>query len=372
VARVTTTTSEFGAPDDLRIVFYGVRGSLPAPARGSEVEARLARILHRASEAGVRFKSPEDALHWLRATLPFHERSHYGGDTTSILVRCGEQIVIVDSGTGIRRLGADLMPELIATGRLDAHLLFTHMHLDHVVGFPFFAPLFAPRDRMAVRLRLHGGSAWANDLQRVLSLTVSAPLFPVELDKLRQEAASVEYEYVYDRLRRPLGEWSGVELYVRRLHHPNETYGYRLTHNNRFFVVATDTEPYAGPDRALADLAAHADVLYVDCQFDRRQYEGDYDGVSRVGWGHGFAEWCGEYARAAGATLVVLGHHDPSASCDRIHEIGEIVRKYHPQVVVGFDGLEVRVTETEVIAMEAGERGGDLRVPRAQSRAGKR
>lgn len=354
-------------PDDFEICFYGVRGSLPAPARGEEVEGQIARALFRASECGVRFVSSDDALRWMRTSLPFHERSHYGGDTTCFLVRCGPRRVIIDAGTGIRRAGADLMRELISAGSLDVDLLFTHMHLDHVVGFPFFAPLFAPRDRLAVTLHLHGGSAWANDLQRVLSQTVSAPLFPIELDKLSHEAAAIEYEFVYDRLRRELGDPPGLELYARRLHHPNETYGYRLEHAGRRIVIATDTEPYAAPDRALNDLADNADVLYVDAQFDRDQYEGNYDGLSRVGWGHGYAEWCGQYAHQVGARLVILGHHDPAAGNQRIYELGERARAYHPNVVVAFDGLRVRVTETEIIALSAGDGGSDLYLRRTSA-----
>jgi phosphoribosyl 1,2-cyclic phosphodiesterase len=350
--------------ESMEITFYGVRGSLPAPLRPQEIEAQMAAALLQASEAGARFSSLEAAQEWLVANLPLHQRGGYGGDTTSFLVRCGNTRLIVDAGSGIRRLGRDLMPELFRTGKLELSLLFTHMHLDHIMGFPFFAPLFAPKRRFSVNLSIHGGAAWRAELQTVLAATVGPPVFPVELEQLRAEAASIEYHPVYDGLTVTLGDAGDVTAHCRRLHHPNETYGWRIEYGGKAFVVATDTEPYAGPDLGLAELAANADVLYVDAQFDRAQYVGEYDRLSRVGWGHGYAEWCAEYASDAGARLAVMGHHDPASGPQRIYEIGEAMRAGMPNTVVGFDGLRVRVTDGEIVAANAGERGKDLRFKR--------
>src|SRR5688572_18425286 len=187
------------------ITFYGVRGSIPSPPSPAEVQAQVAEALYRASAAGVRFSSPEEANAWMVRALPFHVRSSYGGDTTCILIRCGGTRLIVDAGSGIRRLGRDLMPELKKTGRLEVHMLFTHMHSDHIIGFPHFQPLFAPKRRFDVRLHMHGGDAWEADLQRTLTATVSAPMFPVRLEKLKQEAATLEYEAICDGLELQLG-----------------------------------------------------------------------------------------------------------------------------------------------------------------------
>lgn len=352
------------ASEPMEITFYGVRGSLPAPATGQEIQAQLAAALYQASQAGATFKSPEEAEAWLLANLPFHQRASYGGDTTSIYVRCGTTRLIVDAGSGIRRLGRDLMPDLFRNGSLELHVLFTHMHLDHIMGFPFFSPLFVPKWKAAVKLIMHGGDAWQDDLQSALSATVSAPLFPVELDKLQHEAATLEYHPVYDGLNMILGPEGEIRVQCRRLHHPNETYGFRIQYGGRVFVVATDTEPYAGPDPVLAELTADADVVYVDAQFDWAQYTGEYDRVSRVGWGHGYAEWCGRYAREANARMAVMGHHDPSAGNQRIFEVGEKMRAEFPNTVVAYDGLKVHLTDREIIAVGAGENAQDVRIKR--------
>src|SRR5262249_36464374 len=160
--------------------------------------------------------------------------------------------------SGIRRLGEDLMAELVERGSLEASILFTHVHLDHINGLPFFAPLFVPKEAYPVHLCMYGSVAWHTDLQGVLAAALSPPLFPVAVERLRQEAASFDYVPVYDRLTVPLGENGSVTARCRRLHHPNETYGWRIEFDNRVFVVATDTEPYAGPDPALAQLAEGA------------------------------------------------------------------------------------------------------------------
>lgn len=345
----------------MEITFYGVRGSLPTSRRPECVQAQVAQALFRASEAGARFESPEAAEQWLQANLPFHERACYGGETTCILVCCGETRLIVDAGSGIRRLGRDLMPELRQRGSLEVHMLFTHMHLDHIVGFPFFSPLFVPKRKADVRLIMHGGDAWQADLQRALSSTVSAPLFPVQLDRLQQEAATLEYHPICDGLSIALGRGRDVLVECRRLHHPNETYGFRIEYEGRVFVVATDTEPYAAPDPVLRDLAQDADVLYTDAQFDWDQYSGANGNGSRVGWGHGYAEWCGAYAREAGVRLAVMGHHDPSAGNARIFEVGEKMRAEFANTVIGFDGLQVSVAASEIRAWGC---GADFVVPR--------
>jgi phosphoribosyl 1,2-cyclic phosphodiesterase len=350
--------------EPMEITFYGVRGSIPSPPAPAEIQRQVAEALCRASAAGARFANAEEADAWLVRHVPFHQRASYGGDTTCILVRCGSTRIIVDAGSGIRRLGRDLMPELKREGRLDLHMLFTHMHLDHIVGFPHFSPLFVSKRKCGVHLHMHGGDAWEADLQRTLSATVSAPLFPVRLEKLKQEAATLEYDPICDGLELKLGPEEEITVGCRRLHHPNETYGFRIEYGGRTFVVATDTEPYAAPDPVLNELAKDADVIYVDAQYDWLQYSGQWDNGSRVGWGHGYAEWCGKYCAEAGVKLAVAGHHDPAATNQRVFDVGEKMRAEFPNTVIGFDGLKVIINPREILACAAGEGGTDFTVLR--------
>ncbi len=346
------------------VTFYGVRGSLPSPCTGEEVEAQLAAVLLRASQAGATFADLHEAHRWLLANTPFPLRSFYGGDTTCIYVRCGEIPLIIDAGSGLRRLGRDLMPEVVRKRGLEVDILFTHVHLDHIMGLPFFAPLFAPKKQYSVSLTMYGGQTWQGDLQTIISATLSPPLFPVDLEQLRCEAASVEYRPIYDGMTIRLGPEGEIAASCRRLHHPNETYGWRIEYAGKVFVVATDTEPYAGPDPVLQELVEGADLLYVDAQYDREQYVGTYDGVPRLGWGHGYAEWCGQYAREAGIRLAVTGHHDPAATNARVHEVGRKMQQEFPNTVIGYDGMRARIDDRAVTVFGAGDAGDDLCIPR--------
>lgn len=350
--------------ESMEVTFYGVRGSLPSPCTGEEVAAQLAAVLLQASQAGATFASLDEAQRWLLANTPFPLRSYYGGDTTCIYVRCGETSLIIDAGSGLRRLGRDLMPELVRKRGLDVDILFTHVHLDHIMGLPFFSPLFASNKQYAVNLSMYGGHSWQGDLQTIIAATLSPPLFPVDLEQLRCEAASVEYHTVHDGMTIRLGKEQSVTATCRRLHHPNETYGWRIECAGKTFVVATDTEPYAGPDPVLQELVQDADLLYVDAQYDRAQYVGSYDGIPRLGWGHGYAEWCGQYAREAGVRLAVTGHHDPAATNARIFEVGQKMQREFPHTVIGYDGMRARIDDRAVTVFGAGEAGGDLCISR--------
>jgi ribonuclease BN (tRNA processing enzyme) len=331
---------------------------------GTEVQAQIAAALVAASNAGARFSGVEEAQAWLVENLPFHQRSFYGGDTTCMLVRCGSNMLIIDAGTGIRRLGKELMPSLFQNKKGTLHILFTHMHMDHIMGFPFFSPLFLPKHKVPVKLILHGGARWSTDLETVLTSTLSPPVFPLSLDQINSEAASIEYQSIGEGVPMVLGEEDEIQISCRRLHHPNETYGFRVEYGGRVFVCATDTEPYAGPDLGLAELAHQADLLYVDSQYDWNQYIGQHDRVPRTGWGHGYAEWCGKYAKEAKVKMAVMGHHDPGATNQRVFDIGEKMRQEFPNTVIGFDGLRVSISKDEIVAVGAGEKGQDARVLR--------
>lgn len=350
--------------ESMEVTFYGVRGSLPAPPLGTDVEEQIARALHHASRSGARFDSPLQAREWLRATLPFHERSHHGGDTTCVLVRCGDHRIIVDAGSGLRRLGDELMGELRRTRRLHLDFLFTHVHLDHVIGLPFFAPLFAPKTSFDVCLSMYGGLSWQGEFQKVLASTMSPPLFPVNLEQLTAEAADVRYQTIYDQSRLDLGPGGEIRATCRRLHHPNECYGWRIEYRGRVLVIATDTEPYAGPDPVLHDLCRGADVVYMDAQYDEAQYHGEYDGLPRLGWGHGTAEWCGGNAREAGIGLAISGHHDPAAGGARIHDLELKMRREFANSLAGYDGMRLSITDEAIVVPGAAPGGGALTLPR--------
>lgn len=212
----------------------------------------------------------------------------YGGNTTSVEVRTGSgRLVVLDAGTGIRQLGLSLAAE--APRQID--LLLTHMHLDHVEGLGFFAPLFDPACTITV---------WGSGpgLRERIAAYLSPPLFPIEHEQI---PARIEVHEVGAE------SWSLDELAVTAaaVQHPGGALGFRLEEAGRSLAFIPDNELGLDPESGLA-LAADADVLLHDAQYTDREYE------TRVGWGHtGLGHFAQLVGRAA-PKRVVMFHHDPA------------------------------------------------------------
>jgi phosphoribosyl 1,2-cyclic phosphodiesterase len=197
----------------------------------------------------------------------------YGGDTTCMEVRTDDgEVIIFDAGTGLRSLGNALHQEKIRK----LHVLFTHAHWDHLMGFPFFKPLFTS----GTTLNLCGYPAGKPSFRDVIAGLMSAPYFPVQLDS----------EDIRARLRfKDLGERpfkiGGVRIRPIFLNHPNGGLGYRLEEGGRSFVFLTDNEldfRHAGgcSFERYAAFCAGADLLIHDAEYDQKDYQ------FNRGWGH--------------------------------------------------------------------------------------
>jgi phosphoribosyl 1,2-cyclic phosphodiesterase len=279
----------------LSIRFWGVRGSCPSP--GPET-------------AGV------------------------GGNTSCVEVVAGETRIILDAGTGLRRLGN----ELLARGPVDTAMLLSHVHWDHIQGLPFFAPIYVP----TTKLRLVGGLT-STPLRDTLKRQMSAPTFPVELDAL---PSTIAYDAVRDRDVLEIGD---ARVTVARANHPDAVFAYRIEHGGRSIVYATDTEHYACVDQRLAALARDCDVLVYDAQYLPNEYTGA-SGASRVGWGHSTYEAGVELARAAGVGQLVLFHHDPARTDDGVREIEERTRSLFEESCAAREGMKIDVGGLSTLA----------------------
>lgn len=212
----------------------------------------------------------------------------YGGNTTSVEVRTDSgRLVVLDAGTGIRRLGISLADE--APRQID--LLLTHMHLDHVEGLGFFAPLFDPECTLTV---------WGSgpSLRERIAAYLSPPLFPLEHDRI---PARIEVHEVGAET------WSldGLSVTAAHVQHPGGALGFRLEGGGRSLAFIPDNELGLDADSGL-ELAAGADVLLHDAQYTDEEYE------TRVGWGHTSLGQFAPFVQRAGAKRVVMFHHDPA------------------------------------------------------------
>jgi phosphoribosyl 1,2-cyclic phosphodiesterase len=238
----------------------------------------------------------------------------YGGDTPCLDVRtCDGGVVVLDCGTGMRRLGVLLQEE----GCREIDILLSHTHWDHVIGFPFFKPAYDP----GVRIRLHGCPTLQGNLHRLLARTMCPPHFPVEFGSL---AAQVSYHPCCDPVSIGSLLVEGIAL-----SHPNVGRGFRLTQGKTSMVFLTDNElgfRHRGgrPFDEYVGFCRGADLLIHDAEFTPAEYE------RTRGWGHSTYLDALELAVRAGVKRFALFHHHQDhgdgeidamvAACHRILE----------------------------------------------------
>jgi phosphoribosyl 1,2-cyclic phosphodiesterase len=247
--------------------------------------------------------------------------ARYGGNTSSLEVRCGERMLLFDAGTGIRYLGRSL-DEV----RLDADIYFTHTHFDHVCGLPFFRPLFDGQNRF----RLWAGHlSGAMTLKRVLAEFMMSPLFPVP-----PEVFKSTLEYRDFKSGETLHPGPGVTLRTAALNHPDGATGYRVEYDGRSICYVTDTEHVPGNlDRNILGLIAKADLVVYDCMFTDDEYR------RYVGWGHSTWQEGVRLCKEAGVKRLVVFHHDPEHDDDLLDGIAREVDRLLPGSVVAHEGL---------------------------------
>lgn len=252
----------------MKVRFWGTRGSIPAPGP---------------------------------STL------RYGGNTSCAEVRLRDgTLIILDAGSGIRTLGATL-------GSCTGWLLLSHYHWDHIQGMPFFGPAYVPGSNVQILGPEYNGEG----PDELLAGQMLAPYFPA-----------------------PASEWHGIKGYgiihenepftlgsavirAGRMSHPGLTFGYRIEEGDATFVYMSDNEPDIARPEILAefmDLAAGADVLIHDCQYNEAEY------AMRRGWGHSTPRQAVRVASEAGVGTMLLFHHDPSHSDEQVEVLADEVR----------------------------------------------
>lgn len=262
----------------------------------------------------------------VRGSIPSAEpsRAAVGGNTACLEVRCGDELLILDAGTGLRGLGGELMR---AGGAPRATLLLSHLHWDHIQGFPFFVPAFVPGARIDVLGPAPDGLG--GGVRAALDAQMRPPFFPVTLAAMRAELGF-----------RTVGEAEELEVGSIRIrsaaaHHPNGCLAYRIEAGGAVLTYATDTEHEAGgpPDAGLVRLAEGADLVVYDAQYTPEEHR------TRRGWGHSTAEEGVRLVREAGATRLALFHHDPAHDDAAVAQIEAGARRALPGAFAAREGM---------------------------------
>jgi phosphoribosyl 1,2-cyclic phosphodiesterase len=249
-----------------------------------------------------------------RGSIPVSgkEYAKYGGDTTCVEIRSkDDDIIIIDAGTGMRKLGN----KLLASDKRAYNVLFTHAHWDHLMGFPFFKPIYMKGTRISV----FGCPYAQTSLKDILSKSMVAPYFPVDFSQLQAEITSHGVcEETFD-----IGP---VHITPIQLNHPNQGMGYKFTEDGKSFVFLTDNEltlrhAGGGEYQDYVRFAADADLLVHDAEYTEGQYK------MTKGWGHSVYTDALRLAMEAKVKQFGLFHHNQERSDAELDQMVDDCRR---------------------------------------------
>jgi len=258
-----------------------------------------------------------------RGSIPVSGKEYvkYGGDTTCIEVRSrDDDIIIIDAGTGMRKLGN----KLLASGKRSYSVLFTHAHWDHLMGFPFFKPIYVK----GTKISMFGCPYAQRSITDILSKSMVAPYFPVDFSQLQAEISTHGIcDETFD-----IGP---IHITPIQLNHPNQGMGYKLTEDGKSFVFLTDNEltlhHHGGEEyKDYVRFSADADLLIHDAEYTAEQYK------MTKGWGHSVYTDALRLAMEAGVKRFGLFHHNQErsdAELDRmVDDCNRIVKDAQKQI----------------------------------------
>ena len=316
----------------MRVRFWGTRGSMPVSLTWRDLRDRLAQVLVLAN--GQQLDSIEKACEFVERQLDFRLSNTFGGHSSCVEFETGaEEYFVCDMGSGARPFGAHVLAR--QSGRpATIHIFVSHMHWDHIMGFPFFGPAYVPR----TRIRIYGCHA---ALEQALRQQQEPPCFPVPFSQL---AASIEFVPLSPGTTH---EIAGVKVTPNLQFHSGDSYGFRFEHGGKSFVYNTDSEHKLDDNRETQRIVAFfrgADLVIFDAMYSLAE------AVSvKADWGHSSNVVGVELCQMAQAKKLALFHHEPAnddAAILRIlkdaRRLEELTRQGQPlEVLAAYDGLEI-------------------------------
>jgi phosphoribosyl 1,2-cyclic phosphodiesterase len=316
----------------MKVIFWGVRGSLPAPIPPADIEHKILQALLGAR--GIDLNDREAVLAYLQ-TLPYYQRTTTGGNTSCVQVRGNNTDIILDAGSGIRQLGIQLMRGPCGKGQGTVHLLMSHTHWDHIMGFPFFTPAYVPGNKIIVYARHSRIKERFQDQHH-------PDHFPVSLETM---SADVQFVQLDEKPEVDIGEF---KVSTAALRHPGGSFCYKIEKDARVFVYATDAE-YKNLSKTTLEkyvsFYADSEALVFDAQFTLE------DAMQKEGWGHSSSMVGVDIALRANIKSLILFHHEPSYSDQQLEEIYSKTLRYYEimkgdrtlEIIMAREGLEMEI-----------------------------
>ncbi|MCI5050047.1 MAG: MBL fold metallo-hydrolase [Rickettsiales bacterium] len=275
--------------DQFLVKFWGVRGSMPTPGTST---------------------------------------IRYGGQTSCVEVRCGDNLILFDAGTGIYPFGE-------STKQTDMDIFLSHTHIDHICGFPFFSPAY----KAGHTIRMWAGHLLPENrtLKETVSTLMSPPLFPLTLDDLKADVSFHDFaagespacEHLHER---------GIGIKTMELNHPDRATAYRISYKGRSVCYVTDVEHTRnGLDQDLITFIRDSDLFIYDSTYDDREFD------NYVGWGHSTWQEATRLATAANVEALILFHHDHDSTDDELDQRSEELKAIRPNDRLAREGLVIKL-----------------------------
>lgn len=317
----------------MRIRFWGTRGSLPVSLTAADIRGKIIDALLAAAGKNLTARTAIEAF--VDNELPFAVSHTYGGNSPCVQIDTGtpKEYVLCDLGTGVRPFGHDVMAAGGATGNT-FHVFMSHLHWDHIMGFPLFVPAYTPGNRVVI----YGCHA---ELETAFRRQHAAPSFPVDFDRL---GADIEFVQLKSGQRSRI---AGLEVTPKLQIHTGDSYGYRFEHGGKTVVYSTDSEHKPDDARSTQEFVAffrNADLVIFDSMYSLA------DAVSvKEDWGHSSNIVGVELCQLAAVKHLCLYHHEPVFSDARIASVlqetirlEEITRSGDAlRISSAYDGMEI-------------------------------
>lgn len=328
----------------MKIRFWGTRGSLPATFDSVTIREKISHALMAAR--GKPLDTEAQIQQFIEEELPFSIRGTYGSNTSCLqLEGASGEYIICDCGSGLRDLGLELVKSGQARKPSTYHIFMTHLHWDHLQGFPFFVPAFIKGNRIIIH-------TYHEQTEACFRMQMQSPVFPVPFDAL-----SAEIEFDLNPPTSPY-EIGGYDISAITQNHPGTSYGYRFEKGGKVLVYSTDSEhkhEAYGDDYPFLEFFRDADLLIFDAQYTMADAT-----FTKANWGHSSNVMGVELAARSGVKTLAIFHHEPTSSdraleeflantrmyCDIYHqEAGKKLGKglYPKQIILAYDGLEIEL-----------------------------
>ncbi len=318
----------------MKVRFWGTRGSIPVSITAPDIRKKLAIAIE--GTIGRNLDSREKIENYIDHDLGFDTKGTFGGHSSCVEIDINShEHFICDMGSGARPLGTEMIARFGPSGQT-YHVFMSHLHWDHIIGFPFFTPIYIPGNRIVI----HGCH---KSMEKAFRFQHSAPGFPVDFDVL---GAKIEFDLMTPGEVREFGD---MRVTTKLQKHSGDSYGYRFEHNGKTLIYSTDSEHKLEDiteSEEFVDFFRNADLVIFDAMYSLA------DAISiKADWGHSSNIVGVELCQQAGVKCFCMYHHEPAHDDQTIMQTlaetrrFEEITRYGPplEIISAYDSLEINL-----------------------------